>query len=1766
MKKKFLGRLLTMLLVAAMVFTLLPASAIAADWWGSADEYADDVSTQAATDVNYKIVHLDCGRKYFSKDWIIALLYEMQNDGYNQLQLAFGNDGLRFLLDDMSFTANGTTYSHDTVVQRVESGNKAQNSSGDARWLTESEMEEIIATAKTLGIEIVPLLNLPGHANAILDIVNDKYNASGSNNTLDVANSAEAREFGKAIFAKYLDYFAGKGCKFFNFGADEYANDASGTFSFSRLNSTQYQAFVSFINDLAGMINEKSMTPRAFNDGLYYNGQKIDQSTYKNIQSIQCCYWSSGWVDYPVASASTIAGNGHEMINTNGDFYYVLGKSDKFDSDYSYARNFTNSGFMGSTISSSVGSMFCIWCDYPNAESETEVAKKARLVLRAMALRMDNQSINSVSDEVIENGFNADGTLNTTKSETGITIVDSATGKVPTTMTTEGMLTLSANKAVTWTADPAGIVNLLDPKNGVSSQTIEVYPVTPGTVTITATDPETETLAASITLTVTDPSAAKNNKTISLTIGGSETVPLNDVYYSESDVDRTNLNTNIATVAIDGKQATSESYNYPEAEAVTLANILNYNTSQWTETKYYYQDNGNYYRLYAKRSDSGYFYYTYTYGYLKTGDSSYTQIDKTDTAGFPSYFPTSLTLYNEPTITPGTPASTTITFTGVAPGTTYVTVGDTKYTIIVDYKQETVNVVLGQTKTVPVEGTLNASGLDTSIAEVTVSGTNMTVAGKKIGDTSVIVGNTKYTIQVREEDLNTVKPLTIEYWITNARVDGSTSGANSVNINAADTGVATEAGVSLTGIVDSAAAKDGRTQEYWQAKMLDVTKENNSTSGTELQTTKNGDDETMSGTVFTKVRYYSGEWQVYTTEWVTVDRTQKTVNYVGDNSTTVTYTGDRNQLVAYFMETVNIANADGKSELKANAADWGTKGDGSSSFGYNPGNDICSVSIQIVYEDNTTNPASTAAADLKSKTIVYGYWSGGRGIGTMLFTGQNYQIYKVTAETGTMKSTTGSGYTVTVTSFDWDKNEETVWEGNAQDRVSIGNPARNPSYEEPYDNLAWNTSDYNKNNAILIRVYVKAPLTKDTLNVHYIDTTNGSENEFYQYSINVFEGTVFDSDFGRTNAGTLVGNTVVNTNNITQTVQWDLSQMPRISAAYRHAAYNFYNATRSTDGKDVYLYYTFSRTASFIADFGLPITISLAQINDTLGSANVTGIKVETQKYGDVTTDVSAKTITYTPTKTFGEDIESLQVTVSGEITVTDENGTSTNKGDVTYTVYILPASNVLYEENFLTPGSEPSSTNVTRHTWSESKFDANKVQQTQKQDEAQIFGKDTAYEGITAAAGYWTVGNLNTSKDGTTSLTTSFFGNALDVIGSCGPNTGRVMITIKDADGKAVQSVLVDTRYSAGSIDQVPLAHIELGDTDANYTAVIRGYARPSTSAQSASSPLRTYSYNSASYDALTADLAAMGLTMADVKVVSASEAAAKVASTQSAARTYALNSTESTGATVTIDGFRVYRSADVEAYSSLSNEYNMTYKNILDVMDGKIITAYVDDETVTDCDVNDYEAKGGPQNEIYLSKNQSVVFQIPGVDSIQVSLRAVNGTAEWNNKEITSNTEMYYTLLSSDTEGNFTIANSSENLLAIGNVKLPAGSSVVKTSALSKDTILASVRMALNAAPVDPEPEQPTVFVPEHFSIRDYATRFFRSKLVTLRIDFSKDVSYVEIDGRKYTPNKLASWFGYYTVTFTDTIGRNDDYFYKVVFFDANGNPSETQIVYGK
>ena len=399
-------RILSLLLTVCMLLCMLPTAAFAA----SGDDYM-------------KVAMLDSGRKYFTVDWVKSFIYEAKADGYTHVMLAIGNDGMRFLLDDMSLTVNSQTYSSDAVRSAIHAGNTNYTTDSTGEW-TESEMDEIFATANAAGIEIIPLLNSPGHMDAVLYAASSLTGVTCSYNssvrTIDVTNTT-AVAFSQAFIQKYIDYFAGKGCKYFNFGADEYANDryTSGGMGFGNLQSTnKYGYFIKYVNELAAMVKNAGLTPIAFNDGIEYSNKTsatVGSTTYTFDKDIVICYWSSGWSGYTLRTAANLASDGFKLINTTGDFYYVLGKSDNFDSSYTYASNWSNYKVCGTTISSSsvLGGMFCMWSDYPGAETETQEAKKIRLPLRAMGLAMNDSYTSSLDQSVVAGGFNADGTLNT---------------------------------------------------------------------------------------------------------------------------------------------------------------------------------------------------------------------------------------------------------------------------------------------------------------------------------------------------------------------------------------------------------------------------------------------------------------------------------------------------------------------------------------------------------------------------------------------------------------------------------------------------------------------------------------------------------------------------------------------------------------------------------------------------------------------------------------------------------------------------------------------------------------------------------------------------------------------------------------------------------------------------------------------------------------------------------------------------------------------------------------------------------------------------------------------------------------------------------------------------------------------------------------------------------------------------------------------------------------------------------------------------------
>lgn len=1679
--RKLSKTLLSLLLIAAMLasFVVLPAAAEepAAEQPTEAVQAAE---TQAADSSFMKIFHLDCGRKYFTKDWILALINEISAAGYTHLQLAIGNDGMRFLLDDMSLTVGDKTYSSEDVAAAIHAGNVAYDNrqngyTPEKDELTESEMNAIISYATSKGITVIPLINNPGHMDAILSaatsLTGTTCSYNGSVTTINLENE-DAVAFTKAFFTKYVKYFAAKGCTHFGIGADEYANDvySTGSMGSGQLVLTgKYSLFVNYVNEVAAIVSEaseKKMKPVAFNDGFYFNGNTTS-GTFST--DIVISFWTSGWGGYQSETASRLAARGHQMINTNGDFYYVLGKSDKFDSGYDYASNFSNTAFMGSTVSNPAGATFCVWCDNPGAETEQEIAKNIRLVLRAMAQRMDGKDVSVNENKLVSGGFKADGTINTDvdaaeDAATGIKVSAPGVKTVDVTAKTDNLPEVTgAAEVLAWEVTPRdadgnaytgkGTVTLHIPEAWTGAKVYGAVVNEDGSVT-EGTNLTLDEKNHTITFTVPHFStvlAVKENKsnTIDVTLGDApKTVELdgNRMENKENPLlddniaevtgklqhQKTGVTAEVMNSIIAGDEfVISDGTNYLCLSDTSLSNTTKAEeATKWTWVtsnggyllKAVNDNTTKYYLTYSWRggfkvttNTTSYWNYTSSEGfYISVNDYWNYHIAYNSNSGWTATSYSSGTTGHPYRLTDVYTDNTILTITGKAAGTTTLTLGNETYTINVNYKQQQVNAVVGETTTIAVSGTPDTTGLDTTIAEVTIANNKMTIKGLKEGNTSVRVGDTEYKINVSNIDLSTVTPLTIEYWITNARAKDK-NGATEYTLAA--TAAHKEEGVDIATFLPQTLNKDARNVAYWRGRLLDTTKTNSSTSGTEKQTDTEGDDDTYSGTEYKKVRYWNGTWAVYTenNEWVSV---------------LTTY-----QLVAYYLEILPVAD-----ELNVNAADWGKKGDGSTSGDYLVPGTSCTVSVQVIYEDGTKNPKTTTAADLKSSTIAYGYWDNGRGIGTMMLSGLGgYQIWKIEAETGaetySSASTTWGSYTVD--SFTWDNNAMTVYEGEPVDSYVIHNDAHSPSKEGYYANLVWDEN----HEAILIKVYVKAEVKEDALKVHYVNLKDN--NEFYTYAINVAEGVTFDSQLAMdSNSETyLVHNTVVNINGITQTVNGNLSKMAEIGAQYRYGGFTLKEVKLENGNKEVWLYYDFQNEHVFVVDFGVPVRIMPSDINvaqSGWSGAKVDGKETSVGKYGTATVGVG-KGLTYTATKPM-LGVETFTVTL--EFTGSDNNTTG-----LTYLIYLVPATTVYYEQNVATysNGWELQGTAIA----------ADKYQETQKgRMPGYNFGYDKYYEENQLGAN----GSVEYTNTKGADATLTFKGTGMELY--LRTQNANETSNLSETDATNHSYMLVQV-YAGDTADANSLKRMSFVDVNNLFVQSKTGYG-----------------YNTPCW---TVDGMTYGTYTVVVRYVKGT--------------TYGL----------AIDGFRVTNTLNpdnattkdfyaavhednmqtseirnmvlkqAEVYNLADNWYKVGNEVIDAVYDAEdaariingavLIKQNYDQNGGTDVQVTSDLVNIGPKNEIYLNQGEAVVMQLTGsYASVQVGMRSLTGDAvtyKINGTQDTMNStvDMYYKVV--PVEGKLVIQNVSGGILALTKLKVTGAGTT--TNDVSVETTPEAIRYAM-------------------------------------------------------------------------------------------------------
>lgn len=365
---------------------LLVASLAMVCAFGGAKFTSGTVTTvKAAENQNLKSVFsIDAGRKYFSTEQLKTIIERAYKNGYTDVQILLGNDALRFFLDDMSLEVNGKQYDSNAVKEALTKGNQSYYNDPNGNALTQAEMDEILAYAAERGMNIIPVINSPGHMDSILaametlGIQNPQFD--GSVRTVDLDNE-EAVAFTKALVKKYAEYFGSKSVEIFNLGCDEYANDKN-TGGWANLQkSGLYKKFVAYVNDLSAIVKAAGMKPMCFNDGIYYNSNEKFGTFDKDLI---ISYWTSGWWGYDVAKPSFFAERGHKILNTNDGWYWVIGNYDKSEHGNGYTYDSAVNGIKGKDFTSVtgantgdnldlIGSMQAVWCDYPEEVYEEDV-------------------------------------------------------------------------------------------------------------------------------------------------------------------------------------------------------------------------------------------------------------------------------------------------------------------------------------------------------------------------------------------------------------------------------------------------------------------------------------------------------------------------------------------------------------------------------------------------------------------------------------------------------------------------------------------------------------------------------------------------------------------------------------------------------------------------------------------------------------------------------------------------------------------------------------------------------------------------------------------------------------------------------------------------------------------------------------------------------------------------------------------------------------------------------------------------------------------------------------------------------------------------------------------------------------------------------------------------------------------------------------------------------------------------------------------------
>lgn len=440
--------------------------------------------------------------------------------------------------------------------------------------------------------------------------------------------------------------------------------------------------------------------------------------------------------------------------------------------------------------------------------------------------------------------------------------------------------------------------------------------------------------------------------------------------------------------------------------------------------------------------------------------------------------------------------------------------------------------------------------------------------------------------------------------------------------------------------------------------------------------------------------------------------------------------------------------------------------------------------------------------------------------------------------------------------------------------------------------------------------------------------------------------------------------------------------------------------------------------------------------------------------------------VVYTPTKymdSIDKFLYSAKVTTSSTVE---------GAADIDYyryqTVSVIPATTVYYEDNF---GSDnPDGTNgiVYSGAWTTEGTSSNSKQDNYIEGE-DLYGYDSSYIGdnkLSGGSAKVVVGTPNAN----TTASFKFKGTGFDLISRTNSTSTKIVVDVIDKEGNLIKSKVLNNLYQSGDLYQIPVYKVhdlEYGE----YTVTITVGA-----SSSVGEGANFYLDAIRIYDPLGEDM-------------SENE---------------------------DFDEANIQYKADKEAYASITELRTLLIKAD-SFTEGQTLTnaAVYIDKTEDVYEVATYE-NGGPNNEVYLKKGQSIAFKLKTTGdpaSIQIGAKAPNGATQFEfgsnygidpRIDVNTATDMYYDVTNTikfitnddgSKEGIVVISNTGEldNIISLTNIKITYNEPKAVKAIYSVDDVtieeslqIASFRME---APVETPDDNPPVETPDDNPSQDDA-----------------------------------------------------------------------------